>query len=114
MTSLQPVPKNAPWRSPEKLAWLRGLACAFHHPGCPVWLPERRKIEAMHVRGKRRFGDRWAVPACPGAHQRSHDIGIESFGREVGVDPVGTADEYHRAWVTGRKGDPLRVFEEDA
>lgn len=78
-------------RPPEKdarafLQWLRGRECPFaDHGGC------EGKMEAAHLDfagGKgvgTKVADRYAIPMCSAHHRRQHQIGWDTFCREMGV-----------------------------
>lgn len=101
-------PKPKVYRSAEKLAWIRGHSCmmvgAADHFNCgPV--PGFSETQAVHVKARRRFGDRWVIPGCPRHHNEQHSLGVETFQRKYKVDLMWSANWFHEWWLlVGMRG----------
>jgi hypothetical protein len=94
------------FRDSEYLKWIRENNCAVMDfgqdatPSCGACF-DRYKIEAMHLKARRRFGDQWVIPACPKHHQEQHDFGLVSwcvqyFGSEERA--MRLAEAFLRKW----------------
>ena len=94
------------FRDQEFLKWIRENNCAVMDfgeektPSCGACF-DRYKIEAAHMKARRRFGDGWVLPLCPLHHQEQHDTGITSWAKKYFGDTervMQLSEAYLRKW----------------
>jgi hypothetical protein len=94
------TPRRAKNRCPEFLKWLRNQDCCLGGSILPS--------HAAHVHTRRNGGDiANAIPLCGYHHTRQHQIGIESFAADYGLDLEALARRYWEDYLVdalARKG----------
>jgi hypothetical protein len=96
------VPKAKAFRSEEKLKWVSGFPCAMvleSNRGSCGSVPGFTKMQAVHVKARARYGDRWVLPGCPRHHNEQHQIGVKSFERRWGAPLKRIANFFHEWWL---------------
>lgn len=111
LASCDPTPKSKPTKNKAYLSWIHCLPCV---------ITGQYGVEASHLsmaapkyghygraRG-RKAPDRWILPLCKAAHDRSHHIGEDLFWRNAGIDPHILALTIHGLWTD--LGDDAEPF----
>lgn len=106
-----PIPKAKPTKNKSYLAWIHCLPCI---------ITGQYGVEAAHLSmSAPRYGhygrarghkapDRWILPLCKAAHDRSHAIGEDLFWRNAGIDPHILALVIYGLWTD--LGDDAEPF----